>query len=306
MKKIILIFIISCCSSAIYACDICGCGIGNNYIGILPDFTKHILGLRYRYNSLQTHLGEGGVPTYLTTMERYKTLELWSGWNIGKKFRVMASVPYSYNERSSQGINRFKRGLGDVTLSGYYELINARKPVFNSKLLVQSLWVGGSIKLPTGKYNPADKSGTSQNNNLFQLGTASIDYTISAMYDLRLQDIGMNITVNYKINTANKYHYTYGNKFSLNAQSYYKFRIRQHVMVAPNAGVQFEQSTKDIDDNISVDVSGGNLLMGTLGIETAYRKVAIGANWQTPLSQNLAMGFVKARDRLMLHVSFIL
>jgi hypothetical protein len=77
-------------------------------------------------------------------------------------------------------------------------------------------------------------------------------------------------------------------------------------MFAPNAGIQFEQSKKDIDDKITIDVSGGNLLLGTIGIETAYRKVAIGANWQTPLSQNLAMGFVKARDRLMLHVSFIL
>lgn len=305
MKKIILLLVFSSFSTAMMACDICGCGIGNNYIGILPDFTKHILGLRYRYNSLQTHLGEGGVPTYLTTSERYKTIELWSGWNIGKKFRVMASVPYSYNERSSQGINRFKQGIGDVNLSGYYELINTRKPV-NSKLLVQSLWAGGSIKLPTGSYNPADKSGSTQSNNLFQLGTASIDYTISAMYDLRLQDIGMNITANYKINTANKYHYTYGNKFGVNAQSYYKFRIRKHIMVAPNAGVQFEQSAKDIDDKISVDVSGGNLLLGTLGVETAYRKIAIGANWQTPLSQNLAMGFVKARDRFMLHISFIL
>jgi len=55
-----------------------------------------------------------------------------------------------------------------------------------------------------------------------------------------------------------------------------------------------------------VDVSGGNLLLGTLGIETTFKKLSLGANWQTPLSQNLANGFVKANNRMMVHVSFLL
>ena len=52
------------------ACDICGCGVGNSYIGILPDFNKRIFGLRYRYNSIFTHVGTGGETTYLTTKRR--------------------------------------------------------------------------------------------------------------------------------------------------------------------------------------------------------------------------------------------
>lgn len=306
MRKLIVVLTVLLAPTLVMACDICGCGVGNNYIGILPDFSKHIFGLRYRYNSLLTHRGVGGATTYLTTNEKYNTAELWGGWTIGGKFRVMASLPYSFNSQENQGNKRAKNGIGDISFSGYYQLINSRKTVFDSKLLVQSLWVGGGVKLPTGKYNPADKSTTVQSANLFQLGTASTDFFVGAMYDIRLQDVGINMTANYKMNTTNKYEYEYGNKVSLNAQAYYKIKVAKAVTVAPNAGVQFENATTDLDNKFDVSVSGGNLLLGTAGVETAFSKFAIGANFQTPLSQNLANGFVKANNRMMIHLSVML
>lgn len=307
MKKYILIIFISAAMPLFtQACDICGCGIGNSYIGILPEFRKHIFGLRYRYNSMLTHVGVDGNFTYLTTKEAYNTVEAWSGWNITNTFRIMVSVPYSFNEKTNQGNTNNKNGIGDITLSGYYQLLNNRHTVLNSKLLVQSLWVGGGVKLATGKYNPLDKSIGSSDANLFQLGTGSYDFNISAMYDIRLQDMGINLSSNYKITTANKYKYQYGIKFSINTQAYYKFRIKNKFTIAPNAGVQYETAKHDLDSGFDVTVSGGNLLLGTAGIETTFGKCAIGANFQTPLSQNLANGIVKAQDRVMLHVAFAL
>jgi hypothetical protein len=288
------------------ACDICGCGVGNSYIGILPDFYKHIFGLRYRYNSMWTHVGVDGDVTYLTTRETYNTYEAWGGWNIGKKFRLMASVPYSFIERRNHGFTNSKNGLGDISLTGFYELVNNRRMVFSNKLLVQSLWIGGGIKLATGKYNPSDKTSINDNANLFQLGTGSVDYSIGAMYDIRLQDVGINLSTNYKITTANNYDYKYGNKFVTNAQAYYKFRIKNKLMIAPNAGVQYESAQNDLDNGFKVTVSGGNLLLGTAGIELAFGKLAIGGNIQTPIYQNLANGIVKANNRMMLHVAFAL
>ncbi|WP_300599821.1 transporter [Niabella sp.] len=287
------------------ACDICGCGVGNDYIGILPDFHKHIFGLRYRHNALLSHLGVGGQRTYLTSSEQYNTLEAWGGWNISEKIRVMAVIPYSINRRSNQDENLTKSGAGDVTLSAFYQLVNKRQPIGN-KLLVQSLWLGGGVKLATGKYNPADKSTTGESTNLFQLGSGSTDFSLNGMYDLRVQDAGINLNAHYKINTANRYDYRYGNKLNLNAQAYYKIRIANEVMIAPNAGVQYEKGKTDVDNDVLVTVSGGNLLMGTAGIETAYKKIAIGANFQTPFSQNLANGIVKANNRVMVHVSIAL
>ena len=287
------------------ACDICGCGVGGNYAGILPEFHKQIIGLRYRYNSLKTHLGVGGVNTYLTTQEFYRTAELWGGWNIRKKIRLMVSLPYAFNKRENQAQSKTKNGMGDASSSVYYQALNSRRNVSN-KLLLQTLWLGAGIKLPTGEYINADKQNTSQNNNLFQLGTASVDFTLNAMYDIRLQDAGLNISAGYKINTANKYRYCYGNKFSSTALAYYKLRVKKKFTLAPNAGIMYEQSKKDIDDHIAVDVSGGHLLVGTVGIETAFKKISVGANWQTPFSQNLANGIVKSNNRGMVHLSFLL
>ncbi|MFC4262853.1 transporter [Ferruginibacter yonginensis] len=288
------------------ACDICGCGAGNAYIGVLPDFKKKIIGLRYRYNNVRTHIGLGGATTYLTTNESYKVAEVWAGWNIGKKFRLMASLPYNFNERNTATNKAQKNGLGDIILSGYYQLLNKRTPVMGTKLLVQSLWVGAGIKAPTGKYETADKNGRNQNANLFQLGTASTDFLIQTMYDVRLNDVGLNISANYKMNTNNKYDYNYGNKLSINGQLYYKFNINNKCTLAPNLGVQWEQSQKDIDNKTLVDLSGGRLLTGTFGVETSFKALSMGANFQPVLQQNLASGFVQAGNRGMVHVAISL
>jgi hypothetical protein len=307
MKKILLTIITALGVPTItMCCDICGCGVGNTYIGILPEFHKHIFGLRYRYNSIWTHVGVGGSTTYLTTRETYNIAEAWGGWNLGKKFRVMASVPYSFNERTNQGITHQKSGIGDINIAGYYQLLNSRNTVIKNKLLVQSLWIGGGVKLATGIYNPSDKNTTNNNANLFQLGTGSYDFNAGIMYDIRLQDVGVNVAANYKVTTGNKYQYRYGNKFNINAQAYYKIRVNNKWTLAPNAGVQYEKAANDTDKGFDVTVSGGNLLLSTAGIETAAGKFSIGANFQTPLSQNLANGIVKANNRLMLHVAMAL
>lgn len=285
-----------------YACDICGCGVGNAYIGILPDFQQKVFGIRYRTNAIQTHIGAGGTVSYLTTQEHYRTIESWAGWNFSKRFRVMVNLPYHLNEKFNQRLKQSKQGLGDISVAGYYELINKRTKQ-NSKLLVQSLWVGTAIKFATGQYNPADKNVATQNANLFQLGTGSTDFSLHAMYDIRLNDIGLNANTMYKLNTVNSYQYKYGNKWSSSVQAYYKFRIKGKWLLAPNAGIQYEQSARDSDNKLEVNISGGNLLQGTIGIESGAGKLSIGANWQTPLHQNLMGGVVKAENRVMVHVS---
>jgi hypothetical protein len=303
-KMLLAICITALVSSSTYACDICGCGAGNNYIGILPDFQKNIFGLRYRYNSLLTHAGPDGSTTYLTTKEQYRTMELWCGWNISERIRIMGNIPFSFNAKENQGATKNKNGLGDISLAGFYQILNSRKTTSSQKLLVQSLWAGGGIKLPTGKYNPADKEGSNQNLNLFQLGTGSTDFSLNAMYDVRLNDVGLNVAGGYKITTTNKEQYAYGNKLNISTQVYHKFRIGNSITLAPNVGALYENAVKDLDNQVVVDVSGGNILMGTLGLETVIKKITFGANWQTPIYQNLAGKQVIAKDRAMIHVSF--
>jgi hypothetical protein len=302
LKKIsLLLFLLSPLS--LLACDICGCGVGSYYIGILPEYNKRFVGLRYQYKQLQTHLGPQGNITPLTTDETYQTAELWGGWNFGKKFRVLAFVPYNFNERSSQAVSGSKNGLGDIAVMGYYNLFT-KSTSLSSKLLVHSLWLGAGVKAPTGKYEPSERLAVTETPNNFQLGTASTDFTLNAAYDVRLNDLGVNLNVNYKVNTENKYEYRYGNKLTTNVLLYYKFRLFHKLTLAPNAGILYETADKDIENSkYEVDVSGGHSASLVTGFELAMNKFSVGANYQTIVSQELANQRAKAGNRLMLHIS---
>lgn len=306
MKKIFFPSILLFITSGIFACDICGCGVGSYYLGILPEFKKRFIGLRYQHKGLITHISADGNVSYLTSQETYQTAELWGAFNMGKRFRVMGFVPVNFNERVNQGKTSSKSGVGDIAVMGYYKLMDDQKTL-GSKRFVQSLWVGGGVKLPTGKYDPVDENISQNTQNTFQLGTGSIDFTLNAAYDVRLQDAGINTNVSYKINTANKYDYQYGNKLTTNILGYYKFNIQNKVTIAPNTGIMYEQAQKDLNANShKVDESGGYSTMATLGAEFTIKQISFGGNFQTPLSQSLAGDRVKAKDRFMLHVSFSL
>lgn len=306
MRKILLILIFLITGlSEIRACDICGCGVGSYYIGILPDFKKRFVGLRYQYKTLTSHLGPGGTRSYLTTAETYQTAELWGGWNIGKRFRVIGFLPVNFNSRENQGVTMNRSGLGDIAAVGYYQLLDNQQTV-GSKLLVQSLWLGAGVKLPTGKYEPTEHKENEDTPNNFQLGTASTDFTLNAMYDVRLMDIGINANVSYKINTNNKYDYQYGNKFTTNLLAYYKIRLKEKLTIAPNAGMLYEAASKDKEDRkYNVDISGGYSLMATVGMEATIGNISAGVNFQPVVSQQLADMRIKAGNRAMVHVTYL-
>ncbi len=303
MRKTFLLLVLVLAAEAASACDICGCGAGGSYIGILPSFHRQVMGLRYRNNSLQSHVGAGGVNTYLTTLEHYHNMELWGGWRIGQKYRLMVSLPFIIGEKTNATTRLQKSGPGDIHVTGLFRLLDKTVSVPHGRILTQTAWIGGGFKLPTGQYRAADKDNTMQSANLFQLGTGSTDFHFAGLYDLRLQRAGLNLSANYKMNTTNKDGYNYGNKLSGSAQLYYNLPAKGKLHFSPNAGLLFESSKKDLDHHLLVDMSGGRLLLAGAGAEAGLGKFSAGFSWQSPVSQNLAGGMVKARSRVMMHIS---
>lgn len=308
MKRIIVYTLLLLCTGGTFACDICGCGVGSYYLGILPQFNQRFIGLRYQYNALNTHLGPQGQRTAITADESYHIAELWGAWNVGQRFRVMAILPYNFNYREvpGAGTSGSKRGLGDVALIGYFRLFDLSAATAQSGLFNHSLWIGGGIKAPTGSYDNSERVNVgSDAPNSFQLGTGSTDFTANLAYDARLMDLGFNLNVAYKINTENAYEYRYGNKFTANALFYYKFLLRNGIRIAPNAGLIYESGQQDMEyDTFRVGQSGGYVTSAIGGAESSFGRISVGANYQLPFSQDLAGQRVHAGNRLMAHMSF--
>ncbi|RYY52417.1 MAG: transporter, partial [Chitinophagaceae bacterium] len=223
-RKIVVLLLLLISSISSFACDICGSGVGGGYMGLLPGFHKRFISLRYSQNGLVSHLGPGGSSTYLTSRETFRVAELWGAVNIGTRFRIAGFVPVNFMDRENGTGHYRQSGIGDISLVGYYQLFSNQHTA-GARLLAQSLWIGAGIKAPAGKYNPEEKSISESTQNTFQLGTGSVDFSAHLMYDLRLQDAGLNINGSWKLNTRNKFDYRYGNKITVNALAYYKLKL---------------------------------------------------------------------------------
>ena len=302
MKKTIIITLISIILQQLpsYACDICGCGASTSYIGILPEYQHNFIGARYRYNSLLSHLDRNGATTYMSTDERFHTAELWGAFHITPSWRLIATLPYSFIQKTEKGQVLQTSGLSDMSLGTQYRLWQ-RKISHKDKLWIFDSWAGANIKAPSGKYNNTEVTATNPTNNLFQLGTGSWDFQLQGILDIRYQDVGLNWNVSYKINTTNRYDYYYGNKAATSLVAYYKWGWKMNHNLVPNAGINFEHTQRDIRNEMYVDVTGGYVLRAVIGVESRLSRFFWGAQWQPVLQQQIGTGATALRQGFVVH-----
>jgi len=299
MKKVLCTLGVCVGLYAANACEICGCGVGNYYIGILPQFDHRFIGVRYHFNSFRTRLNSD--PAQFSE-DFYQTVEIWGGWNIGKKFQILAFVPFNFNhQESDEGVVDLK-GLGDVMLLANYKLLDIR-PDSSSKSISHEVWIGGGIKLPTGKFtiDPTNPDVAAVANT--QLGSGSTDFLLNLMYNVHINKLGITTTANYKINTANKEEYKFGNKFLASSFFYYALPV-SNIVISPNLGILYEHTEHSELSANKIDLTGGKILQGSVGAEIGINRLSIGFNTQLPIAQNFAENQTKAKVKGMVHVSF--
>lgn len=300
MKKITLtIFVLSITLSAL-ACPFCGCGVGNFYLGLLPDFQKRFIGIRYQYLPYQTHIA-GDASQF--SKDYYHTIEVWGGVSLGSKWQIIGFIPYQVNyQNTDDGIKKLN-GLSDVSVLANYKVFD-KVNMSGGKSTSQQLWIGGGVKLPTGKYNVDPNNPETELGDVnSQAGTGSVDFLLNSSYNLRFNKIGINTTATYKINTSNNEHYQFGNRFNASSFIFYAAKIKS-TFISPNVGLMYQYAETNHFQNSKVDLTGGYLAMAAAGVEAGFKKITIGANVQLPFSQNFAAGQTDAKTRMMVHASF--
>ena len=301
MKKIFLFTCILFFASASIACPICGCGGSNVYMGLFPDFRRGFMGMRYNYAQYHTTLFSD--PSQYST-NYYHSMEVWGGINLGSKFQVLGFIPYYSNKQVDDDGISTPHGLGDVTVIGQYKILSTTSVTHNKKVVQQQLWLGAGIKLATGSFNLdfTDPGITIADVNA-ELGTGSTDFLLNGIYNISINNFGLNASASYKINTFNKQHYKYGNKLSTNLIAFYRLNAGK-VGVSPNAGIGYENVSGNLFNSKTVQYTGSNVTNAIAGAEFTFNKIGVGINAQLPLSQNFAEGQTQLKFKGMAHVTF--
>jgi hypothetical protein len=300
LKKIIVFILVLLFSANSRACDICGCGLGNYYIGIVPQFNNSFFGVRYHYRQFHTQIKSDETQF---SNDYFQTIELWGGVNLGKKLQVLFFLPYNFNKQVSDDGTKKMNGIGDIATMVNYSLLENSSMNKKNQLVYQQLLVGAGIKLATGQseIDPAASDIIALANS--QLGTGSTDFLLNAAYTLRINKAGFTTNLNYKLNTANKENYHFGNRFSSNTFFFYSIKSGK-ITLTPNAGILYEHAAANKLNKVIVDETGGYLASGAAGLEVSFRKTTIGFNIQAPVTQDFASGQTTSKFRTMAHISF--
>lgn len=283
----------------ISACDICGCSSGNYFIGPYPQFSKYFFGMRYSFRSFHSRIADDATQY---SKDFYQTAELWGGYKIGKKWQLLAFVPYNINRQSSDdGIHK-SNGPGDITVMANYMLLNTRKVNKKKHRITQQLWIGGGVKLPTGKFSPDMEEMIPTANN--QAGTGSVDFIVNVMHTYHINNWGLNSNINYKINRSAD-NYKFGNRLSSSVFIFHSL-YKGKTVFNPNLGLLYENLSGNTLSKVKVEDTGGQALLGATGLEINRGRVAIGFNAQLPISQNFSNQQTTIKIRGMAHLTFSL
>lgn len=300
MKKYFILFFIVFISIDSLACDSCCCGAKFYYYGLIPEFSKNFVGMRYRHSAFESNL-EGGNDGLFATQEVSQTTEIWGRFYPHRRVQLQASLPYQFNSQTEREITKNLSGLGDVAITANYSIFNT---LYNTRTFKHSFAIGGGIKLATGIHKHNDINTVQVVNPNFQLGTGSNDFMLMSNYTLRYKKFGVSTDLMYKINRQNAENYRFGNRLSANLQSFYVKRMG-NLGFMTNAGLYFENFAADLKNNYLLENTEGNLLATTVGMEIFSKSISMGVNFQQPIAQNLANGRIKSQSRMLLHLNFL-
>ncbi|PIY12943.1 MAG: hypothetical protein COZ18_00935 [Flexibacter sp. CG_4_10_14_3_um_filter_32_15] len=286
------------------ACDLCGCGAGGYYLGVMPQFQKNFVGVRYRNASFDSHLGgNSNYSSLFETQERFYTAEIWARFYPHPKLQLLAFLPYQWNFQDENNQTKSLRGMADASIIAQYEILNTTTDTIVQKF-EHSFFVGGGVKLPTGKSDFNEEDALQVANANFQLGTGSTDFLLTSQYTIRYKKAGLTADISYKINTENNQNYRFGNRVSSNATLFYVKQLGKFGFM-PTLGTYYEHSQKDQRENKTVFDTGGNLFNAVFGTQIYTGRFMFGINYHTPLKQNLANNQINSKDRLMIQTAFL-
>lgn len=303
MRTLLIAVALLAIPSAASACDVCGCSIGGNYFGILPQFHRHFVGLRWSEQSFQSaHSRSAAQAGRFDSEESFRTVDLLGRFYPFRRVQMLVLVPYHTFRRleDQQTINT--QGLGDLSFLASYILLDTGDSL--RRQWRHTLTVGGGIKLPTGRHSLTTTEGELLHPNL-QPGTGSTDFMVTAAYTLRRGKWGFSADALGRLNTINKSRdYQMGNRLSGSVKAFYWKNVRRFTFL-PNAGVFADAAQANTGDSNFTEGTGGAITLATVGLDVYMGNCSAGLTFQQPVWQYLGGGSIHSRSRWMATVNYI-
>ena len=274
------------------ACDICGCGVSYYNPFLFPHLSRNYIGLSSIHRAYHTLSHDGSLGR-----ERYHTVLLTAQYALGRKFQLLAMLPWQNNTLRNEAGERRLSGAGDISVLGQYRLWEHS----TDKGVRQVLLIGAGMKFATGRYVPASAGKTEEQN--FQLGTGSNDLLLNGSYRISLRRLTFSANASYKYNTGNHDGFRYGDVLNGSLQVAYRNEWRKW-SATPYLQLSRERMLKDADRHVLQTVSGGTACYAGSGVDVNTRKLAFGVNYQFAVAQELAGGQINVRPSLSLRTSF--
>jgi hypothetical protein len=281
-----------------FDCDACGCSASGGSMGFSSMLNSNFIGLRYFKQSYSSRDGIFANSPWID--ENFNTLQIWTKIPITEKIQVSALVPYHFHDRALSTGTESIQGIGDVSVMATYTIYQTQK---DSAVFAHKLQLGGGVKIPTGKFEEANNTGTV--NQSFQLGTGSLDYLLLTEYVIKKKNLGLNLMMNYNIKTENSKYYHFGNQLNYGSTLFYLLDVNS-VTIVPQVGLAGEKYDSNKQHGEKLPDTSGDILFGKFGFEAGKDKFSIGVNAMLPINQNLANGNIEANYRWSVNLNYTL
>ncbi|MGB0887606.1 MAG: hypothetical protein ACPGSL_05760, partial [Vicingaceae bacterium] len=233
----------------------------------------------------------------------YNSYDVFANFYLNPRLQLNLSTYFADNYiLNDDSTTTNVAGIGDATFVMKYRVFNSKKCNDSIKnRFIHRLTAGGGIELPTGNYNKSTITGIETefkaNTRLgapieeldphMQAGTGSFNYIFLLEYMTKINNIGLNTNVSYKLTTANKNGFRFANRFNANGTVFLLLNFTNKFRVMPYVGSTLETSKRDLQDENPVLGSGGKVVFLNGGFNFFINKLSVELSYYTPYYEDL-------------------
>ena len=290
----------------IQECDLCSCAASGGNAGFGTLGNTNFIGLRFNQQNFESI--NGIFYNSPRSNEYISSIQIWGQIPIYKNWSINVSLPYNQLTRESVEATEKLQGIGDASIINWYKIIILKKApqegeYYNNQKIPtnHSFQIGLGIKLPTGEYQERFANNF---NPGFQVGTGSVDGIFAFKYNYNGTALGINTGVTYFLKGTNPNEFKFGNQTNINTNIYKVLGKEKKLQYIPFMGASADFNKNTIQYNEELANTDGHIVNGVLGTEIVYKKFILGANYATPIYQDLFDGFVESKGNIQVYLNF--